>query len=97
MNGDDPVAMEVDPTPLTTAALNPPHRTFPQVLPVSSHSAHTSQDRLSNSHSSPQLDNEEMKCLVTFGKDLRRLYDTLTAETPNEKLKVLLQVRLCYC
>lgn len=62
--------------------------------------SHTSQDRLHtdrvhSSHAHPEsfeLTTEQIKRVLTFGKDLQSLYDCLTAQTPNEKFKVLLQV-----
>lgn len=79
MNGDDVdgVAMEVDP-PLIPSS----HRA-PSQIPSSP------QDRPPENF---ELNTEQIKQVLAFGKDLQRLYNSLTAETPNEKFKVLLQV-----
>lgn len=79
--------MEVDPPP-----------TSAPVLHSSQASLHNSQDPQQDRHlhSSPEkfeLTTEQIKHILMFGKDLQRLYDSLTADASNEKFKVLLQVR----
>ena len=42
----------------------------------------------------PELSTDQIKNLLAYGKDLQALYNSLTAQTPNDKFKVLLQVLL---
>ena len=76
MNGDG-VAMEVE-SPMLTGNLSP----SPHHHPLA--------------HQTPpenfELNTEQIKKILAFGKDLQALYNSLTAEMPNEKFKVLLQV-----
>lgn len=91
--------MEVDP-PL----LNNPnsHHSLPLDHPDSSSvSRHRSdQDRLQDNKPSSsageefELNTEQVKRILSFGKELQSLYNSLTADTPNHKFKVLLQVNL---
>lgn len=95
MNGDglevDGVAMEVDPlnsTPLLPGSerqlLYPHHH--------STQDAHSSTDNF-------ELNTDQIKHILAFGKDLQRLYNSLTMTVSNEQFKVLLQVsvRVCSC
>ena len=68
--------MEVDPPLLNTTHDSPLHSQVTQ-------------------HPSPenfQLNTEQIKTILAFGKDLQRLYNTVTTGQPNDKFKVLLQV-----
>lgn len=39
-----------------------------------------------------ELSTEQIKRVLTFGKDLQKLYDSIAVEDTNNKLKILLQV-----
>lgn len=73
--------MEVDPPLLNSTTIDSP-------------TLH-SQGTQDSDHPSPehfQLNTEQIKRILAFGKDLQRLYDSVTTGRPNDKLKVLLQV-----
>lgn len=78
MNGGGGVAMEVDPPLLNSTTVDSPTQ----------HSQTTDHPSSENF----QLNTEQIKRILAFGKDLQRLYNSVTTGRPNDKLKVLLQV-----
>lgn len=72
--------MEVDP-PLHLQAKNSLHHNHSQDTQPTPENA--------------ELGTEQIKIILSFGKDLQRLYDNITSDSPNDKLKVLLQVLYC--
>lgn len=83
--------MEVDPPLLHSTATR--HQS-PQ-------SQHTPGDRYSSGQrvltpENFELSTEQIKRILTFGKDLQKLYDSIADGDTNKKLKVLLQVGTLY-
>ena len=72
--------MEVDP-PLHLQAKNSAHHIASQDTQPTPENA--------------ELGTEQIKIILAFGKDLQRLYNSITSDSPNDKLKVLLQVFQC--
>ncbi len=71
--------MEVEP-PMISGTISPSlHQPLPQ------NTQQTPPENL-------ELNTEQIKKILAFGKDLQGLYNNLTAQTPNERFKVLLQV-----
>ena len=85
MNGDGDDGMEVEAPLLHSTALgSPASRT--QSLPP---------QQQSDTQLAPkayELGTEQIKRILAFGKDLQRLYDSITVDVSSDKLKVLLQV-----
>ncbi len=66
-----------------------------EVDPSPNHTLPNTQD---NRHTPPvdfELNSEQIKTILSFGKDLQGLYDSITANASKDKLKVLLQVSIC--
>lgn len=91
MNGDCLEGMEVD-TPLlhSTALPSPPQPQQSPLLTLPLDRPHILPEHF-------ELNTDQIKRILAFGKDLQRLYDSITRNGSNDKLKVLLQVTVLQC